>query len=110
MFIISWLLFCGLVGMFAQVRRHRNGVGWFFLSIVVSPLIGVLALLILEPLPQVVGGAVPPTVSTSTAVTVVDHKPSFERPMTESQWKTTNNAIMALIVILVVLFVLQAIF
>jgi hypothetical protein len=39
---------CG-VGVFAHVRRNRNGFGWFALAVLLSPLISFLLLLILHP-------------------------------------------------------------
>jgi hypothetical protein len=38
---LIWLGFCVLVGVYAS-KKGRSGVGWFFLSIVISPLIGLI--------------------------------------------------------------------
>ncbi|HEY2242607.1 MAG TPA: hypothetical protein VGH47_00100 [Xanthobacteraceae bacterium] len=35
---LAWLFFAVLTGVFAQVRRNRNGFGWFMLSLLISPL------------------------------------------------------------------------
>jgi hypothetical protein len=37
--LISWLLLSVVVGVFAN-SQGRSGVGWFFLSLLFSPLIG----------------------------------------------------------------------
>ncbi len=38
MWLIGWIGFSIVVGWFASTKR-RNGVGWFFLSLIISPLI-----------------------------------------------------------------------
>jgi hypothetical protein len=43
---VLWIVFAYLVGALAANRR-RNGFGWFFLSLVISPLLGLLFLLVL---------------------------------------------------------------
>jgi hypothetical protein len=43
-----WIGFAICVGVFAHVRRNRNGFGWFALAILISPLISFLLLLILH--------------------------------------------------------------
>lgn len=48
-FILGWIVFAVLVGVLAN-RRGRNGVGWFFLSLIISPLIAGLFVLVLDPL------------------------------------------------------------
>ena len=42
---VLWLIFAILVGVFAQ-KRGRSGVGYFLLSIIISPLIGFLIALV----------------------------------------------------------------
>lgn len=42
--LIMWLLFAGVVGWVAS-ERGRGPVAWFFLSLLLSPLIGLIALL-----------------------------------------------------------------
>lgn len=44
-FLIFWLGFCVLVGYFA-VKKGRSGGGWFFLSLIISPLLAGIALAI----------------------------------------------------------------
>jgi hypothetical protein len=39
-YFLIWLLLCVGAGMFAAYRRNRSGVGFFFLSFFLSPLIG----------------------------------------------------------------------
>lgn len=44
--LIAWPLFALLVGILAS-NRGRSGVGWFFLALLISPLIaGILVLLL----------------------------------------------------------------
>jgi len=38
---IFWLLFAVAVGIFAS-NRGRSGIGWFFLSVLISPLLGLI--------------------------------------------------------------------
>jgi hypothetical protein len=42
---ITWLIFTGVVAAAAEARG-RSGVGWFFVASFVSPLIGILLLLV----------------------------------------------------------------
>ena len=42
--LIMWLVFAGIVGWVAS-ERDRGPVAWFFLSLLLSPLIGLIALL-----------------------------------------------------------------
>jgi len=42
-----WLLFCIVVGTFAS-NRGRSGLGWFFLSLFISPLTSFIILLIIR--------------------------------------------------------------
>jgi hypothetical protein len=51
LFLFLWLAFCVIVGMFAQIRRNRHGLGWGVAAIVLSPLIAFLLLLVLKPRP-----------------------------------------------------------
>lgn len=41
MWIIVWIALCMAVGVFAD-RRGRSGGGWFLLSLVISPLLGLI--------------------------------------------------------------------
>ncbi|HEV8698951.1 MAG TPA: SHOCT domain-containing protein [Candidatus Limnocylindrales bacterium] len=43
--IAGWLIWSGLVAWIASVRG-RSPVGWFFLSVLLSPLIGIIAVLV----------------------------------------------------------------
>ena len=51
MFFLGWIFFSIVAGMFAQIRRNRNGAGWFFVAILFSPLVAFVLLLILPSLP-----------------------------------------------------------
>lgn len=50
MIILGWLGFSIAVAMFAHVRRNRDGVSWFFIALILSPLVAVVMLLILPKL------------------------------------------------------------
>ena len=45
MFIIVWLFLSILVGVFASSKK-RNGFGWFILSLIISPLITFIIILV----------------------------------------------------------------
>jgi hypothetical protein len=49
MFFLGWIFFSIVAGMFAQIRRNRNGAGWFFVAIFFSPLVAFVLLAILQP-------------------------------------------------------------
>jgi hypothetical protein len=36
---VFWVAFSVIVGVFANQRRNRSGLGWFLLSILISPLL-----------------------------------------------------------------------
>lgn len=42
--LISWLIFAGVIG-FIATQRGRSGIGFFLLSALLSPLIGLIVLL-----------------------------------------------------------------
>jgi hypothetical protein len=46
-----WLFLCVAAAMFADIRRKRNGFGWFVVAFFFSPLVAFILLAILEPLP-----------------------------------------------------------
>ena len=50
--ISIWLLACVWVGVFASGRRNRNGLGYFLLSVLLSPLIGWLIVASLRTKPE----------------------------------------------------------
>ena len=55
-FLLGWLAFSIVVGMIAD-SRGRGGLFWFFISIILSPLLGVIMLLLMpvvakEPTPE----------------------------------------------------------
>lgn len=45
MIVFSWFGFSAAIGVGAARRYDRNGVGWFFLSLLISPLLAVAFLL-----------------------------------------------------------------
>ncbi|MEN9751646.1 MAG: hypothetical protein RLZZ600_693 [Actinomycetota bacterium] len=46
---IVWLFLCFLIGMYAR-GKGRSGLGFFLLSVVLSPLIGFIIALIVAPI------------------------------------------------------------
>lgn len=52
MLILPWLVFSVLVAMLASRRMNRSAIGWFILSVLLSPLVAGLACLILGKLPE----------------------------------------------------------
>ncbi|WP_418641483.1 hypothetical protein ACNUDM_08345 [Vibrio chaetopteri] len=46
--VILWLIFSALVGSVAA-SKGRSGIGFFFISLVVSPLIGLIIALVIDP-------------------------------------------------------------
>lgn len=53
---IFWILFAGVVGIVAS-SRGRSGFGWFLLSILISPLLGVILVALMPALPRPAAGA-----------------------------------------------------
>ena len=47
-FFLLWLALSAAVGVFAS-KRGRRGLGWFFLAVVISPLLAFIFCAILEP-------------------------------------------------------------
>jgi hypothetical protein len=50
--IFCWFFLSVAAGMFADIRRNRNGGGWFFVALLVSPFMAFVLLFILQPLPR----------------------------------------------------------
>jgi hypothetical protein len=48
--ILTYLILCVLVGVFAHQRRNRNGGGYFVLSLVISPILGFILVACLQTL------------------------------------------------------------
>ena len=46
MFLIVYLIFCLVIAAIAT-SRGRTGIGWFFIAILISPLISIIILLVL---------------------------------------------------------------
>lgn len=53
---LLWLALCIAVGMFASIRRNRNGFGWFAFSFFLSPLLGIIFVAILREKPANTAG------------------------------------------------------
>jgi hypothetical protein len=47
-FFILWIIFAILVGVFASSKK-RSGIGWFFVSLILSPLIGFIIVAVAGP-------------------------------------------------------------
>jgi len=47
--VIIYLLLCLLVGVLGRERRSMGLWGWFFFSVLLTPLVGAFTLLILGP-------------------------------------------------------------
>ena len=50
--LFIWILFSIIVGVYAENHRNRNGLVWFLISIVTSPLLGFLLCAAMRPLPN----------------------------------------------------------
>lgn len=48
LYIIAWFVLAIVIG-FVAVERGRDGVGWFFLSLLLSPIVGAIALALCPP-------------------------------------------------------------
>lgn len=48
MIMIGWIIFC-IVVAYGASNRGRSGVGWFVISILATPIIAAIMLLILGP-------------------------------------------------------------
>lgn len=56
--VVVWLFFAALVG-WAAGTKGRNGFGWFFIAILISPLIAAIIVLLV---PRVATPAIPPPI------------------------------------------------
>ncbi len=59
-YVIFWPLFSVAVGILAH-NRGRSGIGWFFLSLFISPLLGLIFVLVTKNLEMVSEGPNPET-------------------------------------------------
>jgi biotin transporter BioY len=48
LFIVFYLLFSVLIGVFANQRRNRSGIGWFLISMLIGPLFAFLFVAVLR--------------------------------------------------------------
>jgi hypothetical protein len=53
MLILLWIALSIWVGMYAYFRRNRNGIGWLFLALIISPPLAFALCAILDPKPEV---------------------------------------------------------
>jgi len=53
---IGWFLFAALVGVIAD-SRGRSGMRWWLLSVLISPLLGVVLIVLLPPLKRPAGAS-----------------------------------------------------
>jgi hypothetical protein len=51
--LIFWIALSIIVAVAASRRFNRDAVGWFFIAVLISPLLAVLLLFALGPLPRV---------------------------------------------------------
>lgn len=49
-FGFAWFFFSAVVGYVAS-QRNRSGIGWFFISVLLTPVLGAILVLILRKLP-----------------------------------------------------------
>jgi hypothetical protein len=49
---IVWVGLAILVGYAASTHRNRIGAGWFFLALIISPLLAGIILAVLRPIPK----------------------------------------------------------
>lgn len=47
--LLFWVLFAGVVGLAAHARG-RSGIGWFFIGVLVSPVLALIAVLVMQNL------------------------------------------------------------
>ncbi|MDE2811723.1 MAG: hypothetical protein OXM01_01785 [Gemmatimonadota bacterium] len=46
---LFWIAFAVVVGVIADKSKNRNGVGWALLSLLISPVLGLILVLCLPP-------------------------------------------------------------
>ena len=49
--VLFWIAFSIAAGIFAHNYRNRSGLGWFALSLLISPLLGFLFIAVCKTLP-----------------------------------------------------------
>ena len=50
--VLFWLMFAIVVGIIAN-SRNRSGIGWFFLSVLITPILGLILVMCLpQPPPE----------------------------------------------------------
>lgn len=51
MVVLFWLFFSVMVGVYAN-SKGRSGIGFFFIALIISPLVGFIIALVISPLEQ----------------------------------------------------------
>ena len=64
--VILWIAFSMVTGMFASIRRNRSGFGWFVLALFISSLLAFIFYAVLQPKPEQVRLA--PTAAVNNAL------------------------------------------
>ena len=64
--VILWVAFSMVTGMFGSIRRNRSGFGWFALALFISSLLAFIFYAILQPKPEQVRLA--PTAAVNNAL------------------------------------------
>jgi hypothetical protein len=89
---LVWFGLAVLVGIFAETRRNRNGVAWFFWAVLISPLLAGILLAILRE--------IPPPVTAHTSAQLASYyaeagpRPVSPAPVTErasDRWRSPNH-------------------
>lgn len=118
---IFWLLFSVAAGIFAS-NRGRSGIGWFFISLLISPLLGLIFVAIMKDLSQPLASAGQPSSSThvkcpscaefvlpeakvckhcgTDLVPVINHQQRQEQLASEDEAKDTINLIIGIVFII----------
>jgi hypothetical protein len=84
--ILFWIGGAIATGMFAHIRRNRNGFGWFVLALLISPILAGIFVAILREKPMPVHGEGPQPKSFWEDLTGTNKKP--EQP---SKWHVNPN-------------------
>ena len=48
-FFVGWFILSAVIGIAAEQIKKRNGIGIFFLSLLLSPLVGLIAAIAMRP-------------------------------------------------------------
>ena len=50
--VILWVAFSMVTGMFGSIRRNRSGFGWFVIALFISSLLAFIFCAVLQPKPE----------------------------------------------------------